>query len=154
MQESRSNKIILLISTSALWGQYPVFSLPELLGAHRRSSFTLMAAVCLFYRFPLCDHVDGSPSGFSVHGILQARIIEWVAISFSRGSSLPRDWTHISWISCIAGRFFTTETWEARYSFPEFSQGSIAHHRQWLQLLITANIFCLLIQQAVFHFSE
>ena len=40
----------------------------------------------------------------SVHGILQARILEWVAIPFSRGSSWPRDWT---WVSCIAGRFFT-----------------------------------------------
>ena len=41
-----------------------------------------------------------------VHGISQARILEWVAISFSRGTSWPRDWTHIS---CITGRFFTTE---------------------------------------------
>ena len=44
--------------------------------------------------------------GSSVHGISQARILEWVAISFSRGSSRLRDRTHIS---CIAGRFFTTE---------------------------------------------
>ena len=42
--------------------------------------------------------------GSSVHGILQARILGWVAIPFSRGSSQPRDWT---WISCIAGRLFT-----------------------------------------------
>ena len=39
-----------------------------------------------------------------VHGISQARILEWVAISFSRGSSWPRDWTHISWVSCIGRR--------------------------------------------------
>ena len=39
----------------------------------------------------ICDPMDGSPSGFSVHGILQVRILEWVAISFSRGSSRPRD---------------------------------------------------------------
>ena len=39
----------------------------------------------------LCNHMDCSPPDFSVHGILQARILEWVAISFSRGSSLPRD---------------------------------------------------------------
>ena len=45
-----------------------------------------------------------SPSGFSVHGILQAGILEWVPIHFSRGSSPPRDGT---WVSCIAGRFFT-----------------------------------------------
>ena len=50
-----------------------------------------------------------SPPGSSVHGISQARILEWVTIAFSRESSQPRDQTHISWISCIAGQFFTTE---------------------------------------------
>ena len=54
----------------------------------------------------LCDPVDYSPPGSSVHGILQARTLEWVAISFSRGSSQPRDQ---AWVSCIAGRFLTTE---------------------------------------------
>ena len=51
----------------------------------------------------LCDPVDCSPPGFSVHGILQARILEWVAISFSRGSSQPRDQTRVSH---IGGRCF------------------------------------------------
>ena len=46
----------------------------------------------------LCDPMDCSPTGFSVHGILQARILERVAISFSKGSSRPRDWTDISYI--------------------------------------------------------
>ena len=46
---------------------------------------------------------------FSVYGIFQARILEWVAIFFSRGSSQPRDQTHVFCVSCIAGRFFTTE---------------------------------------------
>ena len=45
-----------------------------------------------------------SLSGSFVHGILQARILEWVAIPFSRGSPQPRDWI---WVFCIAGRFFT-----------------------------------------------
>ena len=49
---------------------------------------------------------DCSPLSSSVHGILQARILEWAAISFSRRSSWPRDWNHVS---CTAGRFFTTE---------------------------------------------
>ena len=49
----------------------------------------------------LCDPVDCSPPGCSVHGILQARVLEWVAISFSRGSSRPRDRTPISYIFCI-----------------------------------------------------
>ena len=52
----------------------------------------------------LYDPMDCSPSGFSVHGILQARILEWVAIPFSRGSSWSRDRT---WVSHIVGRFFT-----------------------------------------------
>ena len=50
--------------------------------------------------------MDCNPPGSSVHGILQARILEWVATSFSRVSSQPRDWT---WVSCIARRFFTEE---------------------------------------------
>ena len=52
----------------------------------------------------LCDPMDCSLPGFSVCGILQARILEWVAISFSRGSSQSRDRTQVS---CTAGRFFT-----------------------------------------------
>ena len=47
------------------------------------------------------DPMDCSPPGSSVHGTLQARIKEWVVISFSRVSSQPRDWTHISYVSCI-----------------------------------------------------
>ena len=52
----------------------------------------------------LCDPMDCSPTDSSVHWILQARILEWVAISLSRESSRPRDQTRVS---CIAGRFFT-----------------------------------------------
>ena len=48
----------------------------------------------------LCDAMDCSPPGSSVHGILQARILEWAAIFCSRGSSRPRDQTHIFYISC------------------------------------------------------
>ena len=46
----------------------------------------------------LCNPMDYSPPGFSVHGILQTRILEWVAILSSRESSQPRDWTYVSWI--------------------------------------------------------
>ena len=52
----------------------------------------------------LCDPMDCSPPGSSVHGILQARILEWIAIPFSRGSFQLRD--HIQ-VSHIAGGFFT-----------------------------------------------
>ena len=47
------------------------------------------------------------PPGSSVLGISKARVLEWVAISFSRGSSWPRDPTHVSYVSCIAGKVFT-----------------------------------------------
>ena len=53
----------------------------------------------------LCNPIDCSPAGSSAHGIFQARILEWADISFSRGSSWPRDRT---WVSCVAGRFFFT----------------------------------------------
>ena len=67
----------------------------------------LVAQSCL----TLCDPMNCSPPGSSVHGILQARILEWVAISSSRGSFRAKDWTHIHF--CTAGRFFTTSiTWE------------------------------------------
>ena len=52
----------------------------------------------------LCDPMDCSLPGYSVHGIFQARVLEWGAISFSRGSSWPLDQTQVS---CITGRCFT-----------------------------------------------
>ena len=51
--------------------------------------------------------MDCNPPGSSVHGISQERTLEWVVISVSKGSSQPRDRTHISSILCIAGRFLT-----------------------------------------------
>ena len=53
----------------------------------------------------LCNPTDCSLSGFSVYGIFQARVLEWIAISFSRGSPQPRNRTRVSH---IAGRHFTT----------------------------------------------
>ena len=49
----------------------------------------------------LCDSMDYSPLGSSIHGILQARILEWITIPSSRGSSQPRDQTPIYYVSCI-----------------------------------------------------
>ena len=57
----------------------------------------------------LCDPMDCSLSGSSVHGIFQARVLEWIAISFSRGSSRPRNRT---WVSHTASRHFTV--WATR----------------------------------------
>ena len=57
----------------------------------------------------LCDPIECSPPGSSVHGILQTRILEWFAMPFSRGSSRPRDQTCTSCGSCIAEGFFTAK---------------------------------------------
>ena len=71
---------------------------------------------CLVSRLylTLCNPLGYSPPGSSVHGISQARILEWIAISFSRGSSWLRNQTCISCLSCI-GRwiFYHWSTWEA-----------------------------------------
>ena len=74
---------------------------------------TVCMLVALLF-LTLCDPVDYSPPGSSVHGILQARILRWVAVSYSRGSSQPRGQTHISCISCI-GKWvlYRCATWEA-----------------------------------------
>ena len=75
-----------------------------------RPALSLGAGVCVCLVTQSCtvlqDPLGCSPPGSSVHGIFQARILERVAISSSRGSSRPRDWTRISWTE---GRFFTTE---------------------------------------------
>ena len=71
----------------------------------------------------LCDPMDCSWPDSSVQGIFQARILDWVAIPFSRRSSQPRDWTQVSW---IAGRFFTIwDTREAPYMFTESESRSV-----------------------------
>ena len=58
--------------------------------------------------------MDYSLPGSSVHGISQARTLEWVVMPSSRGSSQPKNWTHVSYVSCFKGGFFTTNaTWEA-----------------------------------------
>ena len=81
-------------------------------GEHRHSG-PLPACVCAQSCLTLCNPKDCSPQGSSVHGIVPARILERVAISFSRGCFQPKD--QIEPVSpALAGRFFTTSTtWEA-----------------------------------------
>ena len=76
-----------------------------------------------------CKPMDCSPPGSSVNGIFQARILEWVAISFSRESSWPRDQTHVSCVSCIAGRFFTL--WQADETQRHTANYSDLEHFRW-----------------------
>ena len=89
-----------------------------------------VAQLCL----TLCDPMDCSPPGSSVHGILQARTLVWVAMSSSRGSSWPRGRT---WVSCIAGGFFTIwATREALWIKVTFFNSSYLHFLSFLFSLI------------------
>ena len=83
-----------------------------------------------------CDPVDCSPPGSSVLGILQARILEWIAIPVSRGSSQLRDRTQVS---CIVGRFFTVWTTEkSLFAIKLFLKFFLLHKAilDWLPLCI------------------
>ena len=57
-----------------------------------------------------CEPMDSSPPGSSVHGILQARILEWVAMPSSRGSSWPGNRTHVPWVSCVDRQILYSST--------------------------------------------
>ena len=80
-----------------------------------RNAFVYIYIVNLLSRVWLCDPMDCSLPSSSVHGIFQARVLQWVAISFSRGSSWPRYQTQVSY---IAGRHFTI--WATR-EFPIYT---------------------------------
>ena len=98
----------------------------------------------------LRDLMDCSPPGSPVHGILQTRILEWVAFPFSRGSAQPRDWIQVSYISCLAGRFFTI--WATREAQQNWKARKLAQIRGLSQTLpdpITCcGKGCSLIRQA------
>ena len=68
--------------------------------AHWIKCYCACCAKMLQSCLTLFNLMDCSPPGCSIHGILQARILEWVAISSSKGSSWPRDWTCVSYTSC------------------------------------------------------
>ena len=101
-----SSKILLGISLEGEPGRFPKNALLFL-------DCSSLVSTCMLNR-PIvfnCDAMDCSLPDSSVHGMFKTRILEWVAISFSRGSSWPRDWTHIS----CNGRCFLSHwaTWEA-----------------------------------------
>ena len=77
----------------------------------------------------LCDPMDCSLPGSSVHGIFQASVLEWIAISFSRGSSQPRDWTQVS---RTVDRCFTIWATRAWQSTPVFLPGEFHGQRSLL----------------------
>ena len=80
----------------------------------------------------LCDPVNCSLPSSSIHGILQSRILEWVAIAFSRGSSQPRDQTQVS---RVAGRHFTI--WATREA-----QHIYMHHIFFIHLSVDGHLGC------------
>ena len=80
----------------------------------------------------LCNPMDCSPPGSSVHGILQAKVLEWVAILFSRGSSQPGDWTQVS---CTVGRFFTI--WATKF-FPEINPQTVIDKSWWINTPVSS----------------
>ena len=105
----------------------------------------------------LCDPMDCSPPVSSVHGILQARILEWVAMPSSRGSSQPRDRTRISDISCISRwvlYHFISAMWEAhRFLFYQLNPGMFLscfqnnfQRVQALQFLTSTKLFSFIHQ--------
>ena len=83
-----------------------------------------------------CNPMDCSLPGSSVHGILQARILEWIAISFSRGYFWPGNQTPVS---CIAGRFFTDWAMREAPSIMVFSNESVLRIR-WPKYWSSASI--------------
>ena len=89
-----------------------------LLLRRRSHAHPCMHAQSLQSCLTLCDSMDCSPPCSCVHGILQARILQWVAMPSSRGSSPPRDWTHVSCNSSIAGGLFTADPWGKPHAYP------------------------------------
>ena len=92
-----------------------LYSLPQGWTSRKAPQFRSVQFSSVAQSYPtLCDPMD-----HTVHGILQARILEWVSFPFSRGSSQPRDWTQVS---CIVGGFFTSwgtrEAWYKTWQTP------------------------------------
>ena len=76
----------------------------------------------------LCNAMDCNPSGYSVHEIFQARILEWVAISSSRGSSQSRDQTPTFWVSALQAESFTTEP-SGKALLLVYQNGQLINHK-------------------------
>ena len=95
------------------WGE---FKMDNILKGLVRHAYYRCVCVCSVVSNSLPPMTCSPPSSF-VHGIFQAKILEWIAISYSRRSSQPRDLTHVSWISCTSCTsrqiLYHYATWEA-----------------------------------------
>ena len=119
----------------------PGFAVPGTLWESTKCCESEVAQLCL----TLCNPMDYSLPGSSVHGISQARILEWVALSFSRGSSQPRDWTQVT---RIAGRRFTV--WATRETIYQMldTLRRITTILQTLGMVLLGSV-CLFLQKQV-----
>ena len=105
---------VLTLYLPSIWGHICLCCCEIIFNHSDRLKLSLQSEICVMCAVTrlcliLCDPMDWSLPGSSVQGILQARILEWDAISFSRGSSWLRDRNCISYHSCIAFGFFTSE---------------------------------------------
>ena len=119
------------VKTGCLWSSFTLSAeMERIQRGHIKGRLNLdrsMSTVCVLVAqscLTLCNPMDWSLPGSSVHGILQARILEWVAIPHSRGSSQPRDQTQVSG---IAGRFVTV--WATREALWVLCVSPMHQHR-------------------------
>ena len=103
-----------------------------------RASLWVCASLVVQLCPAVCDTMDCSPLGSSVHGILSARVLDWVTISFSRGSSQCRDQT---WVSCIEGGLFTIESQPSYRFFIWLKFYAFSMRGSWNNIHITRNTF-------------
>ena len=111
---------------------------------------TCMHAQLLQLGQTLCNPMHCSLSGFSVHGFLQTRILEWVAMPSSRGSSQPRVGTHVSCVSCIAGRFLTTTPPGKSMYHIQRDKDKWKHRKLW----VVRNLFWVLTLLCKANYSQ
>ena len=94
----------------------------------------------------LCDSMECSPAGSSVYGISQARILEWVAISFSRGSCWPRDGTQVSWqLPALQVDSLPLSHQGSRDTVYMVSNKNLSRHSKYIPSCILREIFFLLV---------
>ena len=116
------------------------------------SSHCVCVCVCTQSCLILCNPLDYSPSGSYVHAILQARILEQVAISFSRGSPWPRDWTCISGISFI-GRQILHHLGNLKVSNSDLPKQFFSNMRGWVSVTYTWSGSGLNCSFTLIHFT-
>ena len=101
------------------------------------SALLVLLGLCAKPCLTVCDPMDFSPPGSCAYGILQVRILQWVAISSSRGSSWPRDQTQVSYVSCLGRWILSLAPPGKRWWLSEpflFSLG--LSRKMWISLVV------------------